>query len=197
MLRLDANKILNQSYVVFVTLIYMTYQSYQYLLSIYSWDCGLYVVVLCVPLLFFFQSLFLILFRVVLIIISVIKTLVMIIIISFIKFFCFCFFLYVLYVLICYYFPFPLFLCPICVDLLLFPISTVLMFIITIIVYISIFINFLIYFISSSTIFCYHSIYYRFILTDFMAAPTEQKVFPTPLVNSSLINLISRSFRLC
>ena len=33
MLQLDANKILNQNYVVFVTLIYMTYQSYQYFLS--------------------------------------------------------------------------------------------------------------------------------------------------------------------
>ena len=41
MLRLDANATLNQSYVLFFTLVKMTYQNGdQYLPSIHSWDSG-------------------------------------------------------------------------------------------------------------------------------------------------------------
>ena len=84
MLRLDANKILNQSYVVFVTLIYMIYQSYQHLPSTYSWDCGLHVVGVICPTVFLFQSSFLFLFPCsACLSLFVIRTLVIIIIISF------------------------------------------------------------------------------------------------------------------
>ena len=53
MLRLDANTTLNQSYVLFVTLVNITYQSGdQYLPSIHSWDSSpwqvLYIPLLCV-----------------------------------------------------------------------------------------------------------------------------------------------------
>ena len=41
MLRLDANTTLNQSYVLFITFVNITYQSGdQYLPSIHSWDSG-------------------------------------------------------------------------------------------------------------------------------------------------------------
>ena len=52
MLRFDANTTLNQSYVLFITLVNITYQSgYQYLPSIHSWDSSpwqvLYILFLC------------------------------------------------------------------------------------------------------------------------------------------------------
>ena len=53
MLRLDANTTLNQSYVLFITLVNITYQSGdQYLPSLHSWDSSpwqvLYIPLLCV-----------------------------------------------------------------------------------------------------------------------------------------------------
>ena len=53
MLRLDANTILNQSYLLFITLVSITYQSEdQYLQSIHSWDSSpwqvLYIPLFCV-----------------------------------------------------------------------------------------------------------------------------------------------------
>ena len=52
MLRLDANTILNQSYLLFITLVSITYQSGdQYLQSIHSWDSSpwqvLYIPLFC------------------------------------------------------------------------------------------------------------------------------------------------------
>ena len=52
MLRLDANTTLNQSYVLFITLVNITYQSGdQYLPSIHSWDSSpwqvLYIPLFC------------------------------------------------------------------------------------------------------------------------------------------------------
>ena len=56
MLRLDANTTLNQSYVLLITLINITYQSWdQYLPSIHSWD-SIPWQVLYIPY-FFFQPL--------------------------------------------------------------------------------------------------------------------------------------------
>ena len=53
MLRLDANTTLNQSYILFITLVNITCQNRdQYLLSIYSWDSGPWQV-LYTPLSFF------------------------------------------------------------------------------------------------------------------------------------------------
>ena len=53
MLRLDANTTLNQSYVLFITLVNITYQSGdQYLPSIHSWDSSPWQVVY-IPLLLF------------------------------------------------------------------------------------------------------------------------------------------------
>ena len=49
MLWLEVNTTLNQSYVLFITLVNSTYQSgYQYLPSIHSWDSSPWQVVLCV-----------------------------------------------------------------------------------------------------------------------------------------------------
>ena len=58
MLRLDANTTLNQSYVLFITLVNITYQSGdQYLPSIHSWDSSpsqvLYIPLFCFPCVFF------------------------------------------------------------------------------------------------------------------------------------------------
>ena len=53
MLRLDANTTLNQSYVLFITLVNITYQSGdQYLPSIHSWDSSPWQV-LYIPLFYF------------------------------------------------------------------------------------------------------------------------------------------------
>ena len=58
MLRLDANTTLNQSYVLFITLVNITYQSGdQYLPSIHSWDSSpwqlLYIPFFCFACVFF------------------------------------------------------------------------------------------------------------------------------------------------
>ena len=56
MLRLDANTILNQSYVLFITLVNITYQcGNQYLPSIHSWDSSPWQV-LYIPLFLIFQT---------------------------------------------------------------------------------------------------------------------------------------------
>ena len=53
MLRLDANTTLNQSYVLFITLVNITYQSGdQYLPSIHSWDSSPWQVLYCFLFLF-------------------------------------------------------------------------------------------------------------------------------------------------
>ena len=62
MLRLDANTTLNQSYVLFITLVNITYQSGdQYLPSIHSWDSSpwqvLYIPLFCFVCVCFFNSL--------------------------------------------------------------------------------------------------------------------------------------------